>query len=65
MAWVVGDLKTYPVPTCAGCPPAHTAQGPPSLALSTATHSSGQQCCGLTAFGVKDFFLTSNLNLPF
>ena len=44
-------------------------RAPPSLALNTArqgaaTASLGNLCQGLTTLTVKNFFLTSNLNLP-
>ena len=64
--WVEGPSQP-PAPPCRGLaapqlrlPRAHPWPGaPPGMG----THSSGQQCRGITALWVKSFFLTSNLNL--
>ena len=61
-------MQFQPLPW-AGCPPTSSGcQGPTQPGLGDlqgwGTHSSGQQCLGLTTHTVKHFFLISNLNLP-
>ena len=73
MVWVGRDLKDHPVPPPAlGRDPLPPAQGAPSPVQpglepcqGGGSHSfSGQSGQGLTTLMGKDFFLTSNLNLP-
>ena len=73
MVWVGRDLQDHPVPTplsWAGTPSTSPGclRAPSNLALSTAregaaTASLGNLC--LTTLLMKNFFLISNLNVPF
>ena len=68
--WLGGDLKAHTepnpchglgTPTSSGCP--GSIQPGLGHLQGWGTHSSGQQCQGLTTLWVKNLFLTSNLDV--
>jgi len=68
--WLEGTPKiTWLQPSCLvqGSQPLNQAPGEAahsSVQHAMGHHHSGQQCCGLIVLSVKNFPLTSNLNLP-